>query len=67
MVLEMAVKQYSRFWNTEHSYLNHIVKAGMVFGPPVHAVLVLILVVLVARDFVRQSVHHNVGPVLHRD
>ena len=54
--------------NSLHSYLNHVVETGVVFGPPVHTVLVLLLVLLlVAGDLVGQIVHRNVGSMIHRD
>ena len=57
---------YIILWNTRHSYLNHVVEAGVVFGPPVHAVLILLLVLLlVAGDLVGQVVHRDVGSVIH--
>ena len=60
--------EYVILWNTRHSYLNHVVEAGVVFGPPVHAVLILLLVlVLVAGDLVGQVVHRDVGSVIHGD
>ena len=55
-------------WNILHSYLDHVVQAGVVFGPPVHAVLVVLLVVIfVAGDLVGQVVHRDVGSVIHGD
>ena len=60
--------EYAILWNILHSYLDHVVQAGVVLGPPVHAVLVLLLVVIfVAGDLVGQVVYSDVGSVIHRD
>ena len=49
-------------------YLDHVVEAGVVLGPPVHAVLILLLVVvLVAGQLLVHPVHRDVGAVIHRD
>ena len=60
--------EYAILWNIQHTYLDHVVQAGVVFSPPVHAVLVLLLLVIfVAGDLIGQVVHRDVGSVIHRD